>query len=92
MSFRFKVNHAVKVAGMYTLDGTLEEGQVRHGQTATVQTADGLRTVTVKTVAFVTPPRTDRKDVTITITAPSFPFESLAGATLVGEPQPAIKI
>jgi hypothetical protein len=85
VSFRFRVRRATRIAGVYTVDGTLEDGEIRHGATASVQTLSRVQRVIVKTVAFVTPTPRDRKDVTITIAPPSFPFESLNGATIVGD-------
>jgi hypothetical protein len=85
MSFRFTVRRATKVAGVYALEGTLEEGEIRHGATASVETPEGTHQIVVRTVAFVTPPRYDRKDLTITIAPPSFAIDSLNGATLSGE-------
>ena len=84
MSFVFLVEKAGKLpsTGFCYVEGIIEAGSVKGGETATVEGVSG-RSLSIKSVALVNAPPSSLDRVTLSVDEPAFPLDELCGRRLV---------
>jgi len=84
MSFVLLVEKAGKLpsAGVCYVEGTIETGSVKGGETATVEGLSG-RSLSIQSVALVNAPASSLDRVTLSVDEPTFPLDELCGRRLV---------
>lgn len=85
MSFKFRIvtSGYFTVAKVWYVDGYLESGCIAPPVSGSALTRDGVRVITIRSIALVSTPQPEPKRLTLAIEEPTFPITLLEAGVLV---------